>query len=88
MDIWTIIIIGGIGFLLLSYLAPKISNFKMPNIPFINPSNQTQSDNNQTSQPSLPSPLQKGIDTLEQKYNLPLWVLVLLVIFLYIIFKR
>ena len=85
-SIWTIIIIGGIAFLLLSSFGKKLlGDFKMPSIPFLSNSNSTQE--NQTSNP-LPEPIQKGVDTLEEKYTLPLWVLVLIGLGLVWIAKR
>ena len=56
----------------------------MPSIPFLS-SNSTQE--NQTSNP-LPEPIQKGVDTLEQKYTLPLWMMVLIGLILVWIAKR
>jgi len=84
MDIWTIAIIGGIAFLVLSFLSSKIPSFDMPKIPFL-------SDNNSTEEPEsnpLPEEVQKGIDTLEKSYTLPLWLLVLICIGLIWIAKR
>ena len=83
MGIGTWIVLGVIAFLVLSFLAPKIG-FDMPDIPFL-------SDNNSTQEPEpdpLPEEVQKGIDTLEKDYTLPLWLLVLIGIGLVWVAKR
>lgn len=86
MDIWTLVILGGIGFLVLSYLGKNIPSFDMPDIPFMGDNNSTDQET-EPSQP-LPSPIQKAIDTLEEKYNIPLWLLVLAFIVVIWIAKR
>jgi len=87
MSIWTWIIFGGIAFLLVSSLSNNMPDFKLPNIPFINPSNSTSADQNKTSTP-LPGPIQKGVDILEKSYDMPLWLLVLIGLGLVWIAKR
>ena len=87
ISIWTIIIVGGIAFLLLSSFGKNLlKDFKMPNIPFLNPSNTTE---NNASEPNpLPEPVQKGVDFLGESYSIPLWLLVLIGLGLVWIAKR
>lgn len=79
MSIWKWIIIAGIGFLLLMTLKNKVSSI-IPNLPF------TVSGSNQSS--SLPEPIQTGKEYLEQDYTLPGWLILLMIIILYLMFRK